>query len=91
MNAIETALCSHIILPSNDQGQEEKIPVLIANSDVIVPGISRRYPVEIVELVRVGDNNYTCDPKRTSKSSYRQYSSMPGSTYRLSSTAATAV
>lgn len=67
---------------------------MIANSDVVVLGISTRFPVEIVELKsksRVSDNNCTCDPKRASNSSYVYYSSMPGSTYRLSNTAATAV
>lgn len=41
MKAIEIALCSHVILPLNSEGQEDKIPVLIANSYVIVWGISK--------------------------------------------------
>lgn len=46
----KTASCSYIILPSNSEGQEEKIPVMIANSGVIAWGISLRFPVAIVKL-----------------------------------------
>lgn len=44
------ASCIQIILPSSSEGQEGRIPVLLANSDMIASGISIRFPVATVKL-----------------------------------------